>query len=64
MVGAKSIFIRIFQKLNLIVGALLWTLKKGLDKDWTKDVEDARVACYTILADTMINASSVENTIR
>jgi len=44
--------------------ALLWTLDKGLGKDWTKDVEDAWVACYTILADTMINASSVENRVR
>lgn len=48
-----------------VVGtALLWTLAKGLGKDWTKDVEDAWVACYSLLADTMINASSVENTAR
>lgn len=46
---------------NAVGMALLWTLEKGLGKDWTKDVEDAWVACYTILADTMINASLVEN---
>jgi hemoglobin-like flavoprotein len=44
--------------------ALLWTLEKGLGKDWTEDVKDAWVACYTLLADTMIIASSVENTVR
>ena len=49
---------------NAVGAALLWTLEKGLGKDWTKEVEDAWVACYTILADTMINASSVENTVR
>jgi len=49
---------------NAVGAASLWTLEKGLGKDWTKEVEDAWVACYTILADTMINASSVENTVR
>jgi hemoglobin-like flavoprotein len=47
---------------NAVGMALLWTLEKGLGKDWTKDVESAWIACYTILADTMINAASVEKT--
>jgi hemoglobin-like flavoprotein len=38
-------------------GALLWTLKQGLGEGWTLDVEDAWVAVYTLLADTMKNAA-------
>ena len=37
--------------------ALLWTLKEGLGEGWTRDVEDAWVAVYTLLADTMKNAA-------
>lgn len=37
--------------------SLLWTLEKGLGKDWTPDVKDAWVTCYTLLASTMIAAS-------
>jgi hemoglobin-like flavoprotein len=48
---------------TIVGAALLWTLEKGLGKDWTKDVADAWTACYSLLADTMINASSVENTV-
>ena len=37
--------------------ALLWTLEKGLGKDWNKQTEDAWIECYSILSTTMINAS-------
>jgi hemoglobin-like flavoprotein len=44
-----------------IVGtALLWTLQKGLGNDWTPAVANAWTKCYTTLADTMINASTLE----
>ncbi len=36
--------------------ALLWTLEKGLGKDWDKQTEDAWIKCYSILSTTMINA--------
>ena len=41
---------------KLVGNALLWTLEKGLGDDWTEDVKAAWTACYTILADTMINS--------
>lgn len=41
----------------LVGNALLWTLKKGLGADWTKELEDAWTTCYRILSTTMINAS-------
>jgi len=42
-----------------VVGdALIWTLQKGLGKDWNEEVSDAWLSCYTILSDTMINAST------
>ncbi len=42
---------------KLVGKALLWTLEKGLGHDWTPDVSQAWITCYTILADTMITAS-------
>lgn len=42
---------------KLVGSALLWTLKKGLGSDWTKEMEEAWTKCYTLLADTMINSS-------
>ncbi|PZR29610.1 MAG: hemoglobin [Citrobacter freundii] len=41
--------------------ALLWTLEQGMGKDWRPEVRDAWTACYTILSDTMINASYPKN---
>ncbi len=39
-----------------VVGqALLWTLEKGLGKDWTADVAAAWLAAYTTLSSFMIN---------
>lgn len=43
---------------KLVGTALLWTLEKGLGKDWTAEVKDAWLTCYTLLANTMINAAS------
>ncbi len=42
----------------LVGNALLWTLEKGLGKDWTDKTKEAWSSCYTTLADTMINAVS------
>lgn len=36
--------------------ALLWSISKGLGKDWTPEVEAAWVACYTTLTSTMLAA--------
>ncbi len=39
-----------------VVGqALLWTLEKGLGKDWTADVAEAWTTAYTTLSSFMIN---------
>ena len=37
--------------------ALLWTLEQGMGRDWVPEVQQAWAACYSVLADTMINAS-------
>ncbi|MEP6726299.1 MAG: globin domain-containing protein [Bacteroidota bacterium] len=37
--------------------ALLWTLEQGLGQDWNQEVQEAWIACYQWLADTMIEAS-------
>lgn len=44
---------------KLVGTALLWTLQKGLGTDWNEDVKTAWATCYKILADTMINSSSL-----
>ncbi len=46
---------------TLVGNALLWTLEKGLGKDWNKEVEAAWTTCYTILADAMMNAPAEKN---
>ncbi|HEY5968330.1 MAG TPA: globin domain-containing protein [Chitinophagaceae bacterium] len=48
---------------KLVGNALLWTLKQGLGKDWTLDLETAWTKCYTLLSETMISAS-VENPVQ
>ncbi|MBK9935933.1 MAG: hemoglobin [Cytophagaceae bacterium] len=35
--------------------ALIWSLKKGLGKDWNIEVENAWKKCYTILVNAMTN---------
>lgn len=41
---------------TLVGKAMLWTLEKGLDADWTHEVEQAWIACYTVLASAMVQA--------
>lgn len=43
---------------KLVGNALLWTLEKGLGKDWTPDVKAAWAECYAILSSTMISAAA------
>ena len=38
--------------------ALIYTLGKGLETDFTRDVEDAWIACYGLLAETMKTAAN------
>jgi hemoglobin-like flavoprotein len=40
--------------------ALLWTLQQGLGNDWTPEVKEAWIKCYSTLADVMISASSLQ----
>ncbi len=41
-----------------IVGkTLLWTLEKGLGKDWNNELNDAWTLCYDTISHTMINAA-------
>ncbi len=42
---------------KLVGSALMWTLEKGLGKDWNNELKDAWTACYNVLADTMIAAA-------
>ena len=37
--------------------SLLWTLEKGLGKDWNEEVQLAWESCYRMLSDTMIEAA-------
>ena len=44
-----------------VVGqALLWTLEKGLGKNWNDEIKEAWSACYEVLSGAMINASEVK----
>lgn len=42
---------------KLVGDALLWTLEKGLGKDWNAETAEAWATCYKLLADTMIKAA-------
>ena len=42
---------------NLVGRALLWTLQKGLGKDWNDEVRSAWINCYSILSGTMITVA-------
>ena len=42
---------------DLVGEALLWTLEQGLGNAWTEETKNAWVACYTLLATVMINAT-------
>lgn len=44
-----------------VVGqALLWTLERGLDSYWNKEVAEAWAVCYNMISDAMIEASRSE----
>ena len=36
--------------------AFIWTLQKGIGKDWNQEIEIAWLNCYTELAEVMIQA--------
>lgn len=42
---------------NAVGGALLWTIKQGMGRDWVPEVANAWIACYTRLSTIMINAA-------
>ena len=42
---------------KLVGSALIWTLKQGLGKDWTPEMERAWTKCYALISETMIIAS-------
>jgi nitric oxide dioxygenase len=46
---------------KMVGSALLWTLQQGLGNDWTQEVKEAWIKCYNTLADTMIAASTTQN---
>jgi hemoglobin-like flavoprotein len=48
---------------KLVGSALLWTLKQGLGRDWTLEMETAWTKCFTLLSETMI-IGSVEDPVR
>lgn len=43
---------------NLVGKALLYTLQKGLGKQWTDEIRSAWINCYSILSGTMITVAS------
>jgi hemoglobin-like flavoprotein len=43
---------------SLVGIALLWTLQKGLGKEWNDEVKSAWINCYSILSGTMITAAA------
>ena len=42
---------------KLVGKALLWTLQQGLGPDWTDEVKEAWIKCYTTLSEKMISAA-------
>ena len=48
---------------GMVGKALLWTLEKGLGKDWTPAVRDAWTEAYRIIAQKMIMAAGNPRTI-
>lgn len=45
----------------LVGHALLWTLEKGLGKDWTAGMQAAWTACYQSLSEQMMRAARNEH---
>ncbi len=46
---------------KLVGAALIWTLKQGLGKDWTPEMERAWTKCYTLISESMIMASQMKS---
>lgn len=42
---------------GLVGAALLWTLEKGLGREWNAELAEAWTICYTTLSQTMIQAA-------
>jgi hemoglobin-like flavoprotein len=42
---------------NMVGRALLWTLQRGLNGEWTQEVKSAWINCYATLSGTMISAT-------
>ena len=42
----------------MVGAALLWTLEKGLSDLWNQEIQEAWVACYTLLSSAMMEASN------
>ena len=45
------------EQYKMVGEALLWTLQKGMGKDWTEESAKAWGTCYTILANMMTKSS-------
>lgn len=43
----------------LVGNALLWTLAKALDKDWSEETKDAWLKCYSKISSVMMHAAPV-----
>ena len=44
----------------MVGSALIWTLEKAIGKEWNRDLEEAWIACYSLIAQTMLTASKTE----
>ena len=42
---------------NQVGTALIWTLKQASGSQWNAEIEEAWSTCYTLLSNTMINAT-------
>jgi len=48
------------QHYTVVGEALLWTLEKGLGKNWNEEIQIAWFDCYRVLSAAMINAASLK----
>ncbi|PSR55354.1 hemoglobin [Adhaeribacter arboris] len=42
---------------SLVGNALLWTIERGAGNEWNNTIKEAWLACYTLLANTMMAAT-------
>ena len=47
---------------KLVGDALLWTIERGMGSDWNNKIKDAWKACYNMIAETMIAATTHQQT--